>query len=247
MRILILLMSFLLISYACAKKNRKPQPKVIGVLAVDLDANRAIVRKKEALMGNMILDAMRDDLKNRNKAIDGFIFNGGDMRFSATSRPSGIYLSGDFTSEMADEMLPFGNTNVIVKVTGTQLKEIFERSVAQYPLAQGPFLHVSKEIQVVIDTTKAPQVLDVNGTAIVTHGSRIVSIKINSLPIDSLTEYKIGTSNYIAEGNDGYVTFKNIPIELKEDIGEDQVNALKEYVITNGTITPKLEGRLIFQ
>ena len=49
------------------------------------------------------------------------------------------------------------------------------------------------------------------------------------------------------KGNDGYVTFKNIPVELKEDIGEDQVNALKEYVITNGIITPKIEGRLIFQ
>lgn len=246
-RILILLLSSMLIHNSCAKKNRTPQPKVIGTLIVDLDANKNVVRKKEALIGNLILDAMKKDLDDRNKNVDCFIFNGGDMRFSATKRPNGIYPAGDFTVEMVDEMLPFGNTNVIVKITGKQLKEVLERSVAQYPLAQGPFLQVSREMQVIIDTTKAPQTLDVNSTTIVSHGARITSIKINNIPIDSLTEYFVGTSNYIAEGNDGYVTFKNIPEELKENIGEDQANALKEFVITNSRIEPKLEGRLIFQ
>lgn len=247
LRILILLVSTLLIYSSCTKKNRKPQPKVIGTLLVDLDANKNTVRKKEALIGNLILDAMKKDLENRNKTLDCFIFNGGDIRFSATNRPAGIYPAGNFTTEMADEMLPFGNTNVIVKMTGIQLKEVFERSVAQYPLAQGPFLQVSKELQVVIDTTRQPQVLDATGSSIVIDGSRILSIKINNTSIDSLTEYFIGTSNYIAEGNDGYTTFKNIPEELKEYIGEEQANALKEYVITNSQIEPKLEGRLLFQ
>lgn len=246
-RILILMLSILLISQSCVKRNRTPQPKVIGALLVDLDANKSVVRKKETLIGNMILDAMKKDLDNRGKNVVCFIFNGGDMRFSATNRPSGIYPAGNFTAEMVDEMLPFGNTNVIVKMTGVQLKEAFERSVAQYPLAQGPFLQVSKELKIIIDTTKTPQVLDVTNSAIVTHGKRIVSIKINNAPIDSLTEYFIGTSNYIAEGNDGYVTFKTIPEELKEYIGEDQANALKEYVITNSKIEPKLEGRILFQ
>lgn len=242
-----MIMSIVFISNSCVKRNRKPQPKVIGTLLVDLDANKSVVRKKEALFGNMILDAMKSDLDNRNKKIDCFVFNGGDMRFSGASRPSGIYKAGNFTAEMVDEMLPFGNTNVIVKVTGKQLKEIFERSVAQYPLAQGPFLQVSKELQVIIDTTKTPQTLNVNNTTIVAPGARIISIKINNEPIDSLTEYMVGTSNYLAEGNDGYVTFKNIPQELKENIGEDQANALKEYVITNSPIAPKLEGRIVFQ
>lgn len=246
-RIVIVIMSILFMCNACTKKNRKPQPKVIGTLLVDLDANKNVVRKKEALFGNMILDAMKSDLDNRNKKIDCFVFNGGDMRFSASNRPSGIYKAGDFTADMVDEMLPFGNTNVIVKVTGAQLKEIFERSVAQYPLAQGPFLQVSKELQIVIDTTKAPQTLDVNNTTIVVRGSRIISVKINNVPIDSLAEYMVGTSNYLAEGNDGYVTFKNIPQELKENIGEDQANALTEYVISNSRIEPKLEGRILFQ
>lgn len=245
--IVVLILISLISFNSCQRKNRSPEPKVLGTLVVDLDANKIVVRKKEALIGNMILDAFKNDIENRNKAIDFFIFNGGDIRFSSTKRPNGIYPAGDFTAEMVDEMLPFGNTNVIVKVTGIQLKEIFERSVAQYPLDQGPFLQVSKEMQIVIDTTKSPQVLDINNTTIVSQGNRIVSIKLNNIPIDSLKEYNVGTSNYIAEGNDGYITFKTIPIELKEYIGEDQANALKEYVLTKSPVFPKLEGRIVFQ
>lgn len=232
---------------ACRKKNRSPQSNVLGTLLVDLDANKIVIRKKEALIGNMISDAFKNDLEDRNKPVDFFIFNGGDIRFSETKRPGGIYEAGDFTAEMVDEMLPFGNTNVIVKMTGIQLKEVFERSLAQYPLDQGAFLQVSKELQIVVDTTQAPQVLDINNEAIVSHGARILSIKVNSISIDSLREYRVGTSNYIAEGNDGFVTFKSIPNELKEYIGEDQANALKEYVITKTPLNPKLEGRILFQ
>lgn len=245
--IVVVFLGLLLLLGSCQKRDRSPQPKVLGTLAINLDANKMVVRKKEALIGNFILDAFKNDLENRNKPVDFFIFNGGDIRFSETKRPNGIYEAGDFTSAMADEMLPFGNTNVIVKMTGKQLKEVFERSLAQYPLAKGPFLQVSKELQIVIDTTQSPQVLDINNTTIVSRGARIVSIKFNSSVIDSLQEYRVGTSNYLADGNDGYVTFKSIPNELKEYIGEDQANALKEYVITKMPVSPKLEGRIVFQ
>lgn len=245
--IVVLILIVLLLPYSCRKKARAPEAKILGTLAVDLNANKIVVRKKETLIGNMILDAFKSDLENRGKAVDFFIFNGGDIRFSETNRPTGIYEAGDFTTAMVDEMLPFGNTNVIVKMTGIQLKEVFERSLAQYPLDHGAFLQVSKELQIVVDTTKAPQVLDINSTTIVSPGQRIVSIKVNSIAIDSLKEYRVGTSNYLVEGNDGYVTFKYIPNELKEYIGEDQANALKEYVILKTPMSPKLEGRIIFQ
>jgi 2',3'-cyclic-nucleotide 2'-phosphodiesterase (5'-nucleotidase family) len=245
--IIVLILGLLLFFDSCRKRDRSPQAHVLGALLVDLDANKTVVRKREALMGNMILDAFKNDMENRNKPVDFFISNGGGMRFSETKRPNGIYKAGDFTSEMVDEMLPFGNTNAIVTMTGSQLKEVFERSLAQYPLAQGAFLQVSKELQIVIDTTQAPQILDVNNETIVSPGKRIVSIKYNTISIDSLKEYRVGTVNFLAEGNDGYVTFKSIPNELKEYIDEDQANALKEYVINKTPINPKLEGRIVFQ
>lgn len=232
---------------SCKRKSREPTTNVIGKLMVDLDANEFIVRKREALIGNMIADAIQVDYESKNKFIHFTLVNGGSIRFSNSKRTDGIYKAGDFTSAMADEMLPFGNTNVIVTVTGKQLKEIFERSVAQYPLAKGNFMQLSKNVKIVVDTTKAAQVLNIDESAIVNQGSRILSIKINNVEYDNLTLYKVGMSDFMAEGNDGYTTLRKLSGSLKEYSGEDIANVLKEYVIINSVIEPKLEGRIIFQ
>lgn len=232
---------------SCRRKTREPQPNVIGKLMIDLDANEIVVRKREALIGNMIADAIKSDYESKNKAVNFTLVNGGSIRFSTSKRADGIYKTGDFTSYMVDEMLPFGNTNVIVTVTGKQLKEIFERSVAQYPLAKGNFLQLSKEVEIVVDTTQPAQVLSIDQTSIVNQGSRILSIKINNVEYDNLTLYKVGVSDFIAEGNDGYTTLRKLSGSLKEYTGEDMANNLKEYVIVNSVIEPKLEGRITFQ
>ncbi|MES2565798.1 MAG: 5'-nucleotidase [Bacteroidota bacterium] len=232
---------------SCNRKKRVPEPAIIGTVTVDLDANQNVVRKKETLIGNMISDALKEDFENKNKPVDFAFVNSGIIRYSSSKRASGIYKAGDFSADMADEMLPFGDVTVITKVNGKQLKEVFERSVASYPLAKGNFLQVSKEIQVLVDTTRSPQVLNIENTAIVTPGKRIISIKINNIEIDSLKEYTVGMPNFIAEGNDGYVTFKNLSPSLKESIGEDVANLLKEYIIINSPVTPKFEGRIKYQ
>lgn len=245
--IIILSITTVVVFNSCNQKRRVPEPSVIGILAVDLNANEPVIRKKEALIGNLIADALKMDFDNHGKSVDFVLANSGSMRFSSSKRPSGIYPAGNFSIEMADEMLPFSNTTVVVKISGKQLKEVLERSVAQYPLAKGPFIQLSKEIKIIIDTTKVAQVLNINNTAIVTQGSRIVSIKINNVDYKDEVIYKVGVSDFMADGNDGYVTFKNLSSSLKELVGEDQANALKEYVITKTPIEPKLEGRIVFQ
>jgi len=233
---------------ACCKEEAE-DPIALGNITVDLDASKPTVRTKEALIGNMICDAVKSDAGRRGKVVDFSIMNGGGIRFNEQSRPSGIYPAGLFTSDMIEEMLPFGNASVVVKVTGKELKSIFERSVAQLPVAKGPFLQVSKELKIIIDTTKPPQIINdlVEPNIIVSNGSRIISIKINNVEYDSLATYTLVTSDFIAEGNDGYVTFKNISPDKKENLGDDQSGAVKEYIILNTPVTPIIEGRIIYQ
>lgn len=247
--ILIGVLMFVLLGFfnSCKRKNRTPEVNAIGKLNIDLDANDLVIRKREALIGNMITDAIKSDYESKNKVVNFTLVNSGGIRFSTSKRVDGIYRAGDFTAEMADEMLPFGNTCVIVTVTGKQIKEIFERSVAQYPLAKGNFMQLSKEVKIIVDTTQAAQILNVDKTAITSHGSRIVSIKINNVEYDNLALYKVGVPDFIAEGNDGYTTLRKLSSNLKEFTGEDMANVLKEYVIINSVIEPKQEGRIIFQ
>jgi 5'-nucleotidase len=230
-------------------KNDFEEPVALGQCTVDLDASKSEVRTKETLIGNIIADAMKADALHKGYEVDFAMENGGGIRFNQENRPSGIYSAGLITSEMVDEMLPFGNSNAIVTITGKELKSILERSVAQLPLAQGPFLQLSKEIKITIDTSKAPQVIDelTEPNAIIFNGNRIKSIKINNSEYDSLKTYKVVTSDFIANGDDGYVSFKRISSDKKIFLGEDQTGAVKEYIILNTPLSPVLEGRIVFQ
>ena len=231
---------------SCRKSDGKPSSTEIGTSEVDLDASENLIRKKETLLGNLISDALKEYFDNKNEIFDFVLTNGGNIRFDSQLRPNGIYPKGILTSEMVDEMLPFGNSSVIVELTGAELKEILERSVAQYPLAKGPFLHPSKELFYQIDTTKQSQIINIDETVIITPGDRIDSILINGVCYSPTGIYNVLFSEYIGDGNDGYVTLKNLSSNKKKYFTEFQTNALKDYIILNSPISPKLEGRIKF-
>lgn len=247
-KILISVLLSMAIGFAsCRKKPPVPSSPVLGTCTVDLDANLNVVRNQEALIGNLITDAVYYDLKNKGKNVDAALVNGGNIRFSASQRPDGIYKAGSITNKMVDEMLPFGDASVIVTLNGIQLKEVLERSCAQLPLSMGPFMQVSKELKVNIDITKQSQVLNIEETAITTAGQRVTSISINGINIDSISEYRIIFPSYIADGFDGYVTLLNLPSNKKENLVENQALAVKEYISIHSPVTPVQESRITFQ
>lgn len=254
MKIIYTILTCFILSFgfqSCCKEDDLSPSDILGEVLVDLDANKSLVRSKEALIGNMICDGIKNELDRRGELVDFAIINGGGIRFDPRTRPNGIYMAGVFTSAMVDEILPFGNTNVIVKVTGKELKSILERSVAQLPLAEGAFLQVSQELKITIDTTKAPQVINefVSPAIIVSPGSRITSIKINNVEYDSLATYTLVVNDFLAEQkeNDGYITFRNMSSEKKENLGDSQSETLKQYIKRNTPIAPVIGGRIIYQ
>lgn len=247
MNVCFLLCILILSLISCRKSDGKPTSTAIGSSDVDLTAKEAIIRKKEALLGNVISDALKLYYENKGEVIDFVLMNGGAIRYDAQLRPDGVYPKGTITVEMIEEMLPFGNTSAIVTVTGTQLKEMLERSVAQYPLAKGPFFQCSKEIKYKIDTLQSPQVINIEETQIVSSGNRIDSIYVNGIPYQATTEYKVLVSDYIAQGNDGYVTLRNIPDASKKYFSDNQTNAVKDYFLIHSPIKPVFEGRIYFK
>lgn len=237
---------FFSIASCCKEKEDEAQPAALGQITVDLDASKSTVRTGEALIGNMITDAFKAYALSKEKKIDFAIINGGDIRFDAEKRSNGIYPSGFFTTGIIDEILPFGNVLVIVKVKGLELKKIFERSVALLPQSSGPFLQISKELKIEVDLSKQSQVIDetVEPAVIVTEGERVTSIKINNVEYDPMADYNLAAPNFIAEGNDGYTTFNDISFNKKEFLEDNVTNAVNEYIILNSPVTPALEGRI---
>lgn len=247
-KIYLILFSVLLWNVACRKSDPEPEKIVLGQLLVDLNANENHIRKREALIGNFIADALFSYYTGEGIDIDFVLINSGSIRFDPVDRPAGIYPKGELSNLDLDEMLPFGNNSVIVKITGAELKQVFERSIAQYPEGKGPFMQVSKGFKVTYDTLQSPQLININQDQIVTPGFRVASIYLNEVQIDPNSSYTIITSDFIAEGNDGYVAFKNIPAERKVFLSENyEVNALKDYVIVQQLIEPIIEQRIVFQ
>lgn len=240
---------FFFIIASCCKENEEVQAPSLGQITVDLDASKTNIRTKETLIGNMIADGLKAYVLLKAENVDFAIINGGAIRFDPLKRPNGIYQAGNFTSEIVGEILPFGDILVIVKVKGSELKKIFERSVAQLPQAGGSFLQISKELKIEVDLTQQPQIIDetVEPSVIVTEGERITSIKINNVEYDPLVEYTLVSSDFLVNGNDGFGTFISIPPNKKEYLEDPLTEAVQEYIIVNSPVTPVIEGRITIQ
>ena len=91
--------------------------------AVALDSRNATVRTREAAIGNLIADAMRE----RTRA-DAAIMNGGGIRGGKIYEPGTAITRRDIQTE-----LPFGNHLVALDVKGSDLRQAIENGLSRLP------------------------------------------------------------------------------------------------------------------
>ncbi len=225
---------------------------VVGFTTVDLDANKPIVRGGEAVLGNLIADAFLSYAIEEGYDIDFAMANGGNMRFNSTTRPDGIYPTGDITQDDINELLPFDNTGIIIEITGLELKSTFERSVHALPVPEGSsgngaFAHLSSGVQIVVDTSLQTQIIDeLNDVeTIATEGERVVQITINGEQLNLEQTYLVLIPSFAAGGGDAYVTLGAIGDDRKTDLAEPLKLALRDYLETNSPVTPIIENRIL--
>jgi 5'-nucleotidase/UDP-sugar diphosphatase len=195
----------------------------IGVTETPLDSRRATVRGGEAAMGNLVADAMKAAV-----GADVAITNGGGLRADKQYQAGQKLTRRDILSEM-----PFGNTTVLLALTGDKLKAALENGVSQMRELGGRFPQVSG-LTVEVDL-KEPV------------GSRVKSVKVNGEPLDPSRTYKVATNDFMARGGDGYRAFT----EGKQlvDVSASQLMAgqVIEYVAKAGKVAPKVEGRVVLR
>ncbi|OJG72074.1 5-nucleotidase [Enterococcus quebecensis] len=197
------------------------------------NGERDNVRTRETNLGNLIGDAMlaygQEGFKNPT---DFAVTNGGGIR---TNIEPGQVTLGDVIA-----VLPFGNRISQIKVTGSQVKEMFElslRSMTQKDEngkdildeynqpklgANGGFLHVSSSIRVHYDSTKKGSLLPAdegNGTDKTLVGERVLRVEIKNRktgefePIDEKATYHMATNDFLAARGDGYDMLGGSPEE----------------------------------
>jgi 5'-nucleotidase len=183
-------------------------------------------RVNNAGPGPLVADAMLWKTKSAGAVIA--IQNTGGIRKDIPA--------GEITIGSVYELLPFGNTLVLLDLTGLELKSALEEAV-DYQIVSGskePYLYVSGVMfRIDAGAAKGQRILDLK--AVGSDGA--VS------GVDVAAKYRIVTNNYLADGGDGLKIFKSAT-GFRSDTGFSDAEMFMEYVKSKGTISNPTEKRI---
>jgi 5'-nucleotidase len=165
-----------------------------AVLAKPVARIAAAVARHEAPSGESPLgDAIADAAVAATRAQGaqvGFM-NPGGIRKDLETGEGGVVTFGQ-----AQAVLPFGNTLVVMDLTGAQLRTVLEQQWDR-PGSSGPsILAVSSSLAYDWDGTQPP-------------GRRVVpgSVKVDGVPVADDKTYRVVANNFVAEGGDNFPMF----------------------------------------
>ena len=193
----------------------------IGTTETALESVRGSVRTKETTMGNLIADAVRADAN-----ADISIANGGGIRGDTVYEAGTILTRKDILTE-----LPFGNTAVLLKLSGADVLAALENGVSRVEDVNGPFPQVSG-LTFIFDPAKEA-------------GSRIEEVSVGGAPLDLDKTYTLATNSFIAGGGDGYSMLGNGEVLVDASAGTLLATVVMDYVSAQGSVAPEIEGRIV--
>ncbi len=194
---------------------------VIGTTGTELDSSRAAIRDREAAIGNLFADAIREAV-----GAEVAIVNGGGIRANK-QYPAGTRLTRrDILSE-----LPFGNKTVKLEIKGSDLLAALENGFSQAGQGAGRFPHVSGTT-VSFDPARPP-------------GGRVVEVLISGRMLDPAATYTLATNDYIAQGGDNYTALQAGKDLIDPAAAQLMTSQVINYVAARGTVAPKVEGRIV--
>jgi 2',3'-cyclic-nucleotide 2'-phosphodiesterase (5'-nucleotidase family) len=200
---------------------------VVGATTVPLNGVREDVRSHETNLGNLICDAMLWKTRELGAAIA--LQNGGGIRASI---PQGMITLGHVL-----DVLPYGNRITVLTLSGAELMQVLEHSVAQIEHSSGQFLQLGG-----LRFTYDPAA-DL--------GARVLAADVwdsgsaTYVPLRAEAMYTVATNDFLADGGDGF----NILAEAAarpdaSPTGWLLSEALAEYLDIHAPVAPAVEGRI---
>ncbi|QFP77244.1 bifunctional UDP-sugar hydrolase/5'-nucleotidase [Deinococcus sp. AJ005] len=163
----------------------------VGTLAV-ASISRTNNAAGESALGDVIADSQLAATADKG-AVIAFMNPGGIRADLMASAAGNTATFGDlFTVQ------PFGNTLVVMDLTGAQIKTLLEQQFDNPDATSSRILQVSKGFAYSYDSTAAK-------------GSRVdaASIKLGGETIDPAKTYRVTMNSFLAGGGDNFVAFKD--------------------------------------
>ncbi len=200
---------------------------VIGTITSDI--LRASNAAGESALGDIIADAQLEATAPAGfgEAVVAFMNPGGirnDLLFSAT----GPEFDGEVTFAEAFSVQPFGNSLVVMTLTGEQIDALLEQQWAGQPFPR--ILQVSDGFSYAWDAA-APD------------GDKVdpASIIINGAVLNLVADYRVTVNSFLAQGGDNF----SVLIDGTDRLGgEIDVDALVNYFGVNSPIAPGPQDRV---
>lgn len=193
------------------------------------------VRTTETNLGDFSSDAYlyigKEYAKEQNLGIsvDVAISNGGGIRASIPV--------GDISMNTLYTVFPYGNTVVLVTVTGEQLLEILEASTFSTPTALGGFPQIAGAeytINTAVTYENGAQYPNSTYFAPANPGSRVTITSVGGKDFDPKANYTVVVNSFQAEGGDTYYALTQG--SYVQDTGIVDAEALIQYVDSLGGV-----------
>lgn len=150
---------------------------------------------------------------------------GADLALQNLGGVRGSFRAGPITERDLLQVSPFGNQLVIAKMPGALVRDLLEDRLRGR--ATGIYLSGG----VVRYDPSRPE------------GSRLVSFTIGGAPLDTARVYRVGLTDYLAEGNSGLERLRALGPEDLEPSGFTDRDVLRRYLRRIGTLRPVNDGR----
>ncbi|MFL6676516.1 MAG: bifunctional metallophosphatase/5'-nucleotidase [Massilia sp.] len=170
------------------ERSQAALARPVGRLGASLVARKENASGESAL-GGLIADAIVAATRGQGAQI-GFMNSGGIRK----DLEAGADLTASFGQAQA--VLPFGNTLVVMDLTGAQVRKLLEQQWARPAASGDSVLQVSSGFSYRWDSTRPA-------------GSRIVpgSVRLDGAPLENAKTYRVVANNFLAEGGDNFPEF----------------------------------------
>lgn len=195
--------------------------KEVGRLSTSITRNAS--PSGESGLGNLIADAQWSSTASAERGRSDFaLMNPGGVRADILIQQGG----GTVNFGQLFKVQPFGNTLVVKRMTGQQVKDLLEH---QFENPDRPkVLFPSESLRYEVDR-RQPK------------GQRVLNIQIGQKPLDLARAYNVTMNSFLASGGDGFWHFNQAPTLSG---GELDVDALSDYVQKRPGIKPAPTDRI---
>lgn len=204
--------------------------KVVGTIARDI--TRLPNGAGESALGDVVADAMLEAMSEASTGGAAIAFmNPGGIRADLTSdSPAGAQEPSAITYAQVFNVHPFQNRLVVKTLTGEMIRKVLEQQFDNRAPGTDMILQVSAGVLYSYNRSKP-------------RGKRVdpASIMVGGQPIDAKQKYRVGITEFLADGGDNFTVFTQAadPVYAGMD-----VDALSAYLVRHSPVVPGPMNRI---